>query len=714
MKYFFLMSLITLSVVVVAMPSRINIDHLEKNLAHWFYLNGEHVKGYWVYAEKRDDRYIPTTAVSEGDFCVDDVARVVVLYCEAYEVTKSEDYLKLALDAVKFVLKMQADDGEFYNFAYADGTINQYGNTSKKSTSWWALRAFWALGKLYNVSKDSVVLDALQKAFKAISKNPPIYNDQKALYLLGLCEYNKVSNVARTIEAVARELQASLRKKGIFEGFFSWNTQKFAWNGWGNRYAEALLEAYKATGIQSFLSDAVESLRRQIPLLLGTGFLYSVDKAVKRFPELSYAVETLSVAAAKAYHLTGDEQMAYLCALANGWYFGLNRLKQAMLGPGGEGYDGMEYMHINHNAGAESTICAQRSILYLSTLPELYQKLAVSSQIIGTSGLLILEAEAADPGISSVSLVVGDFSAGAALGFSGKARLRWTVSELKKPVYVAVSGSFKDTKITVTSGNSASAELSGEGIFEIGKIELATTVRVSLDGEGVLDQLILVPEMVGISIDFDGRAMTVSYFQNQGLQIINEVVFYAEKDLIAQQIIASYTKEGRYLLLNLDKLFNNDGIGSREKPANFDNLGGIVGSYYSAEFFAEGVTTVEQVPFLLKVEGNDNIRCNLQKIIFEEPIMVKKIHLLCAANHGNYAVNIWINDQPLKIVVKDWCAEQKSIQYDYRFIASGEKQFIKCGIDKISLDVEKIVESIVLPEAINVHVFAMTLEIIGE
>ncbi|MFN3284612.1 MAG: hypothetical protein ACK40Q_10315, partial [Pseudothermotoga sp.] len=347
--------------------------------------------------------------------------------------------------------------------------------------------------------------------------------------------------------------------------------------------------------------------------------------------ELSYAVESLSVAASKVYHLTGDEEFAYLCALVNGWYFGLNRLGQMMVGPNGEGYDGMEYAHINRNAGAESTICAQRSILYLSTLPKSYQLLATNSKLIGSQGLIILEAESGDPGVSYVSTLTGDFGAGAALAFGGRARLRWNSVDLKAPGSVAISGSFKNAKVTITAGNSVSAEISGDGVFEIGKIEPATTVRIALDGEGVVDQVIFLPETFGISVDFEGTPFTVSYSQSEGLMMGKKISFVSERSMIKEQIVATYNQEGHYLLLNLEQLFNNDGIGTRENRANFDNLGGVLGSYYPAELLEEGVIRVGQIPFRIKLDGKDNVRTNFQKITFEEPLKVRRIHILCAA-----------------------------------------------------------------------------------
>jgi len=129
-----------------------NNKHLEE-LSQWFTLSGNQVKGYWVYSDNKGDHFQVVPAVNEGDFCVDDVARVVLLYSEAYELTKDETYRKLALDASKFVLAMQDSDGEFYNFAYADGTINKQGITSYKSTSWWTFEGIFGPIKIVAVHK---------------------------------------------------------------------------------------------------------------------------------------------------------------------------------------------------------------------------------------------------------------------------------------------------------------------------------------------------------------------------------------------------------------------------------------------------------------------------------------------------------------------------------------------------------------------------------
>jgi hypothetical protein len=41
---------------------------------------------------------------------------------------------------------------------------------------------------------------------------------------------------------------------------------------------------------------------------------------------------------------------------------------------------------------------------------------------------------------------------------------------------------------------------------------------------------------------------------------------------------------------------------------------------------------------------------------------------------------------------------------------TGEKQFIKCGLKIIRFEINGIIEEIILPNEVNVHVFAITGE----
>ncbi|MCD6103638.1 MAG: hypothetical protein J7J68_06710 [Thermotogaceae bacterium] len=693
-----------------------NNSHLEQ-ISEWFQLKGQSVKGYWVYANKVDGSYKTVEAVGEGSFCVDDVARVVLLYSEAYEQTKDESYLKLSEDASLFVRAMQAEDGEFYNFAFADGTVNEYGVTSKKSTSWWALRAFWALSKLASITKDTEIIEAAQKAYRAISQNPPQVGDQLSIYLLALCEYDNVEDVRSVINQVAQELLQFQKQSGVFKHFFSVYRNRFTWHGWGNRYAEALIEAYKKLGTKEYLDAALKSIKVQSVILCSSGFLYAIENRVQPFPELSYAVEPIVVSCVKAYEETLDDRYALMAAIAGSWYFGGNRLGEKMYGDNGEGYDGLEYMHVNKNAGAESTVCALRSVLYLNKLPRQMRELCFNGPRLATEGLVILEVEGADVGISDVILKVGDYAAGAAYEFHNKARFKWPDFSDEGNYMAMLSGNFSKTKITLRSGDSIiSAQVDGEGVFELGEITLNQKVILTLNGQGVVDQLILMPVCLGISTEFDGGKSVVYCFKDheefvQGLNVVETCLFKREEKGTAKTIEISWIQQEKYCLLDIRDLFNCNGIASPADPGNFDNLGGIVGAYLPDDEVTEGIQMVKGIPFDLEISGFDNLRAAGQTLLLPETLNVDKIHLLAAANHGDYDVALLLGDQSEVVTIEDWCKDTKDLSFEYRYTASGLRQYIPCGIEVYSLNVAKTIEKLVLPKNLNVHIFAITLEL---
>lgn len=101
--------------------------------------------------------------------------------------------------------------------------------------------------------------------------------------------------------------------------FFSVYRDRFSWNGWGNHYAEALVEAYIATGERNYLEMAEKLLSSQVPLLLATGLIYSIDKYIRLFPELSYSLDCIVTPLIKIWEITGKEEYAYLASLAASW-----------------------------------------------------------------------------------------------------------------------------------------------------------------------------------------------------------------------------------------------------------------------------------------------------------------------------------------------------------------------------------------------------------
>jgi len=348
---------------------------------------------------------------------------------------------------------------------------------------------------------------------------------------------------------------------------------------------------------------------------------------------------------------------------------------------------------------------------------ECMRELCFNGPRLATEGLVILEVEGADVGISDVILKVGDYAAGAAYEFHNKARFKWPDFSDEGNYMAMLSGNFSKTKITLRSGDSIiSAQVDGEGVFELGEITLNQKVILTLNGQGVVDQLILMPVCLGISTEFDGGKSVVYCFKDheefvQGLNVVETCLFKREEKGTAKTIEISWIQQEKYCLLDIGDLFNCNGIASPADPGNFDNLGGIVGAYLPDDEVTEGIQMVKGIPFDLEISGFDNLRAAGQTLLLPETLNVDKIHLLAAANHGDYDVALLLGDQSEVVTIEDWCKDTKDLSFEYRYTASGLRQYIPCGIEVYSLNVAKTIEKLVLPKNLNVHIFAITLEL---
>jgi len=93
--------------------------------------------------------------------------------------------------------------------------------------------------------------------------------------------------------------------------------------------------------------------------------------------------------------------------------------------------------------------------------------------IVARSGMIILEGEGFDPGISSTTILSCNYGAGAIVQVDGKAKVKRDVSDVVPGrYYVMVSGQFPKITLTISSKTSVKKDISGNGIFEIGQIDV--------------------------------------------------------------------------------------------------------------------------------------------------------------------------------------------------------------------------------------------------
>jgi hypothetical protein len=103
----------------------VNLDHL-RFLTEPITVDGQDMAVVHIYSGSRN-RWVDA---ADGLSAVDDVARAAVSTCGSMSAGDPE-LLDLARKCLNFVMYMQADDGEFYNFVLdRQATINTTGRTS--------------------------------------------------------------------------------------------------------------------------------------------------------------------------------------------------------------------------------------------------------------------------------------------------------------------------------------------------------------------------------------------------------------------------------------------------------------------------------------------------------------------------------------------------------------------------------------------------------
>ncbi|MDK2953969.1 MAG: hypothetical protein PWQ27_1352 [Kosmotoga sp.] len=748
-----------ISTGVGSMPIHYTTEHLEF-LRDSFIVEGKTVYGYWVYSDLLPQgNYRHVEASGEGATCVDDVARIAIFYLREYEHSKDKHLENRAREALDFLLELQDHDGDFYNFVYKDGKINKSGPTSKKGGNWWAARAFWALSTGASVFK-SVDSDYAEYLSECAKKTLRVlegelkkgllhgYTDMSSIMILGIYELYKYDNdqkLVSLIDCIANAILNKVKNPAweVF-GVIDEGKEIFDWHSWGSRQVEALADAYEVTGNEEYLKVAEESISKLAPFIISSGPVYLISKNIKVFPQIAYGIEAFANSALRVYEITGNEKYAYYTVLVASWFAGLNHLKVKMIGPHGEGYDGLEYTHRNLNAGAESTVSALLTLQALNKLPEKIADIYNHQKELLTPGI-VLEAEKLSLGLSDAEVLKHPGSSwDGAVRCKGLSALRG--EELLMPLtYEAFVSILENRTETLTLSlrvgkSKIEKDVSKKtGIQKIGditgsnKLEKLTLGVYPDGGTVIIDQLILIPKLVVVYDLTLNKSIVLNRSPEplQGIKPFSVAMFEGEFIKISGRLHESKgisikcVDKGAYSLLKLDILFENDGIVkySNRRSGNFDNLTGIHGASYPYEEVKKlpvenGILTVNDIPFLLKTDSFDNFRCSGQ--ILNVELYAEKLHFLGASEHGDFKgeVTITYDDGStftIPLAFSDWCGTpkygEKGLSFLYRYEASGLKENIKCSLYIQSYVIKPgKITTIQFPDIKTMHIFAITAE----
>lgn len=405
----------------------VNLDHL-KFLTEPVTIEGEDMALVHIYSEFPDYEWVD--AAGEGLSAVDDMARAAVVYLQEYDRTGDESLLELARRSLNFVMYMQVENGEFFNFVTdRAGTINRFGGTSFQSLGWWAMRALWALGEGVRVfdAVDPAYADQLAQAYlrteSALGETLGSYGEYinrhgfeipawipgsepavAAVGLLGMSAYYQARPNGTTADIMTKIADGIAEYRLGDDSTYPFgmhparaNAPGF-WHTWGAHMAHGLVEAGialdRADWIESAAASADSFLLRQIAF---ERFRH-IGVVPYRLEQIAYGTNMLVQTYASLYRATGEERYARYAGLVGSWYFGNNIAGVQMYDPAtGRTFDGINgpvAFRVNRNSGAESTIEALLSLIALAQIPEALPFL--QAEVVDGNQYFILEAEDGD------------------------------------------------------------------------------------------------------------------------------------------------------------------------------------------------------------------------------------------------------------------------------------------------------------------------------
>lgn len=355
-----------------------------------------------IYADYPNYHWVE--AAGEGIACVDDVARAAVLYLRHYQYFNEETSLRKTEKLLQFILEMQAANGMFCNFIYADHSINKTRHNSQPKADWWSWRAVWALGEAYPifVQIEPDFADKIEESIKGTFPDidslmlhyPEIQQfegfaqpswlplggaaDQTSELLLGLIPYYSSTRDSSVKQYILKLCEGLLKMQIGDSSNFPYGallTWQNTWHAWGNSQAEVLIRAGKVLNNESFIEKGLQEVQFFYPYIWSKNFIRKISfrkqnnliepVEISKFQQIAYNIRPMVMASLAAYKATGKKSFAEQAGRIACWFFGRNPANHLMYDPEtGRCFDGINKSDdISKNSGAESTIEALLSLL---------------------------------------------------------------------------------------------------------------------------------------------------------------------------------------------------------------------------------------------------------------------------------------------------------------------------------------------------------------
>jgi len=302
-------------------------------------------------------------------YCLDDVARALVVVCRERPVTPSLE--RLATVYFQFVTRAQAPDGTCHNRLDTDGRWQDQPSTG----DWWG-RALWGLGTAAARSTQPWIRDSAIVRFDLSATQRSRYPHSMAFAALGAAEILTVRPGHRpAVDLLAA--MAAMVERPDFGTAWPWPQARLTYAN--ASIPEAMIAAGAALGDDAVLADGLGLLGWLLDTETLDGHLSVTpaggcgpDEPRPAFDQQPIEVSALADACGSAFRVTGQSSWLTGVDLAWDWFGGDNDSATPMFDPKtGGGYDGLERHGRNLNQGAESTLAMLATAQQARRLSEL-------------------------------------------------------------------------------------------------------------------------------------------------------------------------------------------------------------------------------------------------------------------------------------------------------------------------------------------------------
>ncbi len=300
-------------------------------------------------------------------YSADDVGRALAVVCRLWEETPREAarrrLLPLATSYLAFLHHAETPDGHFHNFmGYDRRFLDERGSGDTLGRVVWGLG--WAVRVAPTAGIRALAAQMIERTRPRLAELTPLRSRAYAICGLAATRNPEDEGLIRHLaEGIVAAYEATASEA------WSWFEERLTY---GNaKVCEALLHAHRRTGEPRYREVALAALDHLTACqltegpggeayfdLVGNRGWYARDGARAHFDQQPIDAGYLVEAYVMAHQVTGEERYMELAHTAFEWFLGRNRLHEPLydFSTGACG-DGLEEGGVNHNQGAESTLC---------------------------------------------------------------------------------------------------------------------------------------------------------------------------------------------------------------------------------------------------------------------------------------------------------------------------------------------------------------------